>query len=152
MKADDFFESAREAAAELERIERRIDSMRSNLSGGGSGVASTGGQRGDAHGMGKVDAAVDYEARMRPLLEQDRRILDRACRVLYGDGNGGGVARGIGNRYAEAVWHRALDAKTWKEVAAACDASTATVRRWYDVSMNYIDAVGFDGAIAGEEV
>ena len=46
----------------------------------------------------------------------------------------------------------ALDAKTWKEVAAACDASTSTVRRWYDISMDYIDAAGFDGAIAGEEV
>lgn len=151
MGAADFFESVRAAALEKGRIERRLERMRASISGGGSSVAaSTGGGR-DAHGMGRVDRAVDYEARVRPLLDADRALVERARRVLYGDDGDGGVAKGIGTDYADTVWWRACEAKTWDEVADACAASRSTAKRWYSVAIDYMDAVGLEGAAAGRE-
>ena len=118
---------------------------------GGSGVPASRGSRRDPGGMGAVDRAVDYEARVRPVLEADRALVRRALAVLYGDGGAGGVAKGIGLDYAEAVRLRACEAMTWDGVAERLAASSSTARRWYAVAMDYIDAVGLDGAAEGAE-
>lgn len=152
MGASDFFASVREAASEAARIERRIERMRGSLQGGSSGVASASGARADVHGTAAIDRAIDYEARVRPVLDADRALVERARRVLYGDDGDGGVAKGIGSDYADAVWWRACEARTWDEVADACAASRSTAKRWYSVAIDYIDAVGFEGADEGAGV
>lgn len=152
MGASDYFEAVRAAAAEVSRIERAIARMRSAIGPGGSGVSVSGGSRGGGDAAAPIDRVIDYELRVQPTLDEDRALLGRAAAVLYGRDGSGGVARAIGSAYADAVWWRACCALSWGEVSRRCVASRSTVKRWYAVAMDYVDAVGFEGAAEGAEV
>lgn len=148
MGARDFFASVREAALEIRRIEARIERMRS--APGWSGAVAVAGGPAPSNGTAGIDRALDYEEAVRPVLAQDRDRVAAARRILYG-GGAGGVALGIGASYADAVWWRACAGGTWDEVAERCMTSRATAIRWYGVAMDYVDAVGPEGAAEGVE-
>lgn len=153
MRARDFFASVRAAShdasvarAQLDELEMRALSLGSPGAGGVSGGGS------DVNGTAAADALVDREEALRRRRDADYALIDRACEVLYGVGGEGGVARAIGVRYAEVVWHRDCGEETWARVAEVLGVSVSTAKRCYGVAMDYVDSVGLGGAAAAREV
>lgn len=153
MGARDFFESARAASrdaararAELERMEQR------RLSLGSSAAASVSSSRRDVNGTAASIALVDREAALHRRVEEDYRLLDMACEVIYGADGEHGIRRGLGPAYADVVWHRACGDETWAVVSALVGLSRRTCVRYYGVAMDYVDSVGLEGAAGSSEV
>lgn len=113
---------------------------------------AVGGGSGHSDPMDRVVEVVDFEAVMRQRMEDDRELLSDAARVLYGEDGRAGVAKGMGSAYADAVYHRALDARTWDAVAREMYMAQSTVIRLYDAAMDYIDSAGLDGATRGDSL
>lgn len=149
--ARDFFGAVRTAAVEVERYERNIERMES-----AEGVRAQGygpSARGTAsRGMRATDARIDYESRMGPIVERNYRIIDEACRILYGDGNDGGVYALAGQQCADVLWWRCCCAKSWTVTASMMQASERSVHRWADVAMDCVDGMGASSVIAGRGV
>ena len=108
MSARDFFESVRSAAIDADSITRRIQAMESR-----EGVrAQTYGPRGRGgvrDAMAATDARMDFEGRIERRREEDYRLIDAACSVIYGaDQSTGGVGAILGAAYADALWLVAL--------------------------------------------
>ena len=54
--------------------------------------------------MAHTDSRIDYESRMAERIEQDYRLLDMACAVLYGRESGkGGVDALMGSAVADCI-------------------------------------------------
>lgn len=102
--------------------------------------------------MDRVVDVVDFEAVMETRLKRDRELLADAASVLYGEDGSAGVAKGMGSAYADAVYHRALDARTWDAVAREMYMAQSTVIRLYDAAMDYVDSAGLDGATRGDSL
>ena len=150
--AEDLFEAARSAAAELSAIARHMDALRSRTGLAAASVAAgVSGTPGDPCGTDASVAAMDYERRMAPRVAENRALLSLACSLLYGDG-GGGAAALVGYAKADAVWWRYVDARPWCEVAEAVGTSKPTAMRWAREVFDVVDAVGIERAMAGTGV
>ena len=84
--AREFFESAREAARDAERIRRQLDAMESRtLSLGGGGFEPRVRSTPDPDRMGlRVSALIDHGGMLERRQAEDYRLIDAACRILYG--------------------------------------------------------------------
>lgn len=116
--ARDLFEAAREAARDAARVSRELAEMEGRAEALGSGgfgprVRSTGEPDRMA---GRVAAMVDREAMLEARQEEDYRLIDAACAVLYGDGGRGGLYALVGWP-ADAIYHHYLGLRTWAETA-----------------------------------
>lgn len=59
-------------------------------------------------------ARIDYEARMAERIEEDYKLIDLACRVLYGEESGkGGVDALMGSAVADCISFRYVDARPY---------------------------------------
>lgn len=146
--ARDFFGAVRQAAIETGRYERNLERMESAEGVRAQGYGPT--ARGTAtRGMGATDARIDYEARMEPIMARNYDLIGDACRVLYGDGNDGGLYALAGHGCADALWWRCCCAKSWAETADMLSSSVSTARRWADVGMDVVDGMGTRSAIGG---
>lgn len=152
MAAREYFETVRGAAVELDRTRRTLERMRARTQPKTQRYDAAGGGSGHSDPMDRVVEVVDFEAVMRQRMEDDRELLSDAARVLYGEDGRAGVAKGMGSAYADAVYHRALDARTWDGVARVMFMSRSKVQQLYEAAADYVDAVGLDGAMLGAEV
>lgn len=152
MTAREYFETVRGAAVELDRTSRTLERMRARTMPKAQRYDAVGGGSGHSDPMDRVVEVVDFEAVMRRRMEDDRELLADAARVLYGEDGRGGVAKGMGSAYADAVYHRALDARTWNAVAREMYMAQSTVIRLYDAAMDYVDSAGLDGATRGDSL
>lgn len=152
MTAREYFETVRDAAVELDRTSRTLERMRARTMPKAQRYDAVGGGSGHSDPMDRVVEVVDFEAVMRQRMEDDRELLSDAARVLYGEDGRAGVARGMGSAYADAVYHRALDARTWDAVAREMYMAQSTVIRLYDAAMDYVDSAGLDGATRGDSL
>lgn len=152
MTAREYFETVRDAAVELDRTSRTLERMRARTMPKAQRYDAVGGGSGHSDPMDRVVEVVDFEAVMRQRMEDDRELLSDAARVLYGEDGRAGVAKGMGSAYADAVYHRALDARTWDAVAREMYMAQSTVIRLYDAAMDYIDSAGLDGATRGDSL
>ena len=145
MSARDLFEAAREASRDAEYIRRRLLRMEGAEGVRGASLApSVSGTRSDVNCTGRVDARIDYEARVSGRLEEDYALIDLACAVLYGDDNGGGVAALLGTRVADLLWHHYLDDESWDEAAEAVGYARMTAFREKDKALDLVDMYGVD--------
>lgn len=128
--AREMLEAAREASLDALRIGRQLRAMEERAAGlGGGGLGARVGGTGEPDRMGaRVAAMVDHEARLEERLEEDYRLIDAACEVLYGDGDAadGGLWAIAGWR-ADAIFHHYLALRTWEETAALVGYSTRYV-------------------------
>lgn len=152
MSAREYFETVRDAAVELDRTSRTLERMRARTMPKAQRYDAVGGGSGHSDPMDRVVEVVDFEAVMRQRMEDDRELLSDAARVLYGEDGRAGVAKGMGSAYADAVFHRALDARTWNAVAREMYMAQSTVIRLYDAAMDYVDSAGLDGATRGDSL
>lgn len=151
--AEDFFEAVREASREAERTRLTLLQMEAREGVRAQGYESHGrsGHRADA--MARTDSRIDYESRMAERIEQDYRLLDMACAVLYGCESGeGGVDRLMGSAVADCISFRYVDARPWSEVAALMGYSRWSRRSLRDLcqrGFDRIDSLGWERAIEG---
>lgn len=141
--AREFFESAREAARDAERIARQLDGMEARaLSLGGGGFEPRVRSTPDPDRIGAtVAASIDQGERLRARQDEDYRAIDAACRVLYGADNRSGLYALVGWP-ADAIYHHYLALRTWEDTAALLGYSPAHVRRMAMCALDLADANG----------
>ena len=141
--AREFFESAREAARDAERIRRQLDAMEHRaLSLGGGGYEGRVRSTPDPDRIGaSVSAMLDQTERLRERADEDYVIIDAACRVLYGADNRSGLYALVGWP-ADAIYHHYLALRTWEVTAAMLGYSVQHVRRQVLYALDLADANG----------
>lgn len=141
--AREFFEAAREAARDAERICRQLDAMESrSLSLGGGGYEGRVRSTPDPDRIGaSVSAMLDQEERLRERADEDYAVIDAACRVLYGADNRSGLYALVGWP-ADAIYHHYLALRTWEVTAAMLGYSVQHVRRQVLYALDLADANG----------
>jgi hypothetical protein len=141
--AREFFESAREAARDAERIRRQLDAMESRaLSLGGGGFEPRVRSTPDPDRIGaSVSAMLDQGERLRERADEDYAIIDAACKVLYGADNRSGLYALVGWP-ADAIYHHYLALRTWEETASMLGYSVQHVRRQVLYALDLADANG----------
>ena len=141
--AREFFEAAREAARDADRIRLQLAAMdaRSESLGGGGfepRVRSTP----DPDRMGiRVASLVDHGEMLARRQAEDYQLIDAACRVLYGPDDRGGLYALVGWP-ADAIYHHYLALRTWDETARLMGYSVRHVQRSVDVALDLADANG----------
>ena len=141
--AREFFESAREAARDAERIRRQLDAMESrSLSLGGGGFEGRVRSTPDPDRIGaSVSAMLDQTDRLRERADEDYAVIDAACRVLYGPDNRSGLYALVGWP-ADAIYHHYLALRTWEGTAAMLGYSVRYVQRSVAWALELADANG----------
>ena len=151
--AEDFFEAVREASREAERTRLTLLQMEAREGVRAQGYEPRVMVGGERDHMAHTDSRIDYEARMRERIEQDYRLLDMACQVLYGCESGkGGVDALMGSAVADCISFRYVDARPWSEVAALLGYSRWSRRSLRDMcqrGFDRIDSLGWERAIEG---
>lgn len=148
--AREFFEAAREAARDAERIRRQLDAMderAASLGGGGfePRVRSTP----DPDRIGRAIAAiVDHGEVLRQRQDEDYALIDAACTVLYGEDNRGGLWALTG-WWADAIYHHYLALRTWDEVGAMLGYSAEHCCRCAAAAFEVADSWGMTSTVAG---
>lgn len=141
--AREFFDYAREASRDADRIGRQLAEMEVRAEGIGSGgfeprVRSTP----DPDRMaGRVVANADHKERLEARREEDYRIIDVACEILYGPDNRSGLYALVGWP-ADAIYHHYLALRTWDAVADMMGYSAQHVRRSVSAALDLADANG----------
>lgn len=117
--ARELFEAAREAARDAERIRLQLASMEARATHvGGGGFEPRVRSTPDPDRMGATVAALaDHGGMLERRQAEDYRLIDAACRVLYGPDNRGGLYALVGWP-ADAIYHHYLALRTWDETAA----------------------------------
>ena len=141
--ARDFFEAAREAARDAERVSRQLGGMeRRALALGGGGFEPRVRSTHDPDRIGRaVGALVDHEAMLEARQAEDYRLIDAACVVLYGRDNRSGLYALVGWP-ADAIYHHYLALRTWEETARMLGYSVRHVQRSVDAALDLADANG----------
>lgn len=151
--ARDFFDSVREASREAERTRLTLMQMEAREGVRAQGYEPRVTVGGERDRMAQTDARIDYEARMSERIEEDYRLIDLACRVLYGEESGkGGVDALMGSAVADCISFRYVDARPWPEVAALLGYSRWSVNSLRDLcqrGFDAIDSLGLERVIEG---
>ena len=151
--AREFFEAAREAARDAERIRRQLDAMEQrSLSLGGGGFEPRVRSTPEPDRMAsRVVATVDVAERLQQRQDEDYALIDAACAVLYGADNRSGLYAIVGWP-ADAIYHHYLALRTWKDTARMMGYSQQHVRRQVNVALDVMDANGSEYTVAGVAV
>jgi hypothetical protein len=141
--AREYFEAAREAARDAERIRRQLAGMeRKALALGGGGFEPRVRSTPDPDRIGRsVAAMVDHEEILTRRQDQDYRIIDAACAVLYGHDDRGGLYALVGWP-ADAIYHHYLALRTWEETADLMGYSVRHTQRAVAWALDLADANG----------
>lgn len=141
-----FFEAVREASREAERTRLTLLRMEAREGARVQTYAERVSVGGERDRMAQTDARMDYEERMRERIEEDYKLIDLACRVLYGEESGkGGVDALMGSAVADCISFRYVDARPWPEVAALLGYSRWSRRSLRDLCQQGFDAIDFFG-------
>ena len=148
--AREFFEAAREASRDAERIKRQLDAMAERAEGlGGSGFEPRVRSTSDPDRMGgRVAAMVDRESILRERQAEDYALIDRANEVLYGRDGRSGLWALAGWR-ADAIALHYLNDMKWSEVAQALCYSEPHVWQQAQAAIDTCDAWGMTSVIGG---
>ena len=141
--AREFFDYAREASRDAERIGRQLAEMEVRAEGIGSGGFEPRVRSTPTHDkMGSAVASfVDREQKLRAQQEYDYAIIDKACALLYGTDNEHGL-RSLLGWPADALFHHYLALLTWDATAQILGYSASHVRNQANAALDYLDANG----------
>lgn len=142
----ELFAAVRDASRETQRHRRTLERMEA-----GEGVRGSGGfeprvrsSAADVNGTARTLARVDYEASVERRIEEDWRLIDLGCALLYGRESGrGGVEALMGGVVADCIYFRFVAAESWAEVAAHVGYSKSQCRRFTEQGMDGIDFFGW---------
>lgn len=139
----EFFDAVRTAARDAERIGRQLAEMEARAESlGGGGFEPRVRSTPDHDRMAaRVAASMDHEARLEDRREEDYRLIDAACEVLYGADNRSGLYALVGWP-ADAIYHHYLSLRTWDDVADLMGYSTRHVQTCVSAAFDLADANG----------
>ena len=139
----ELFDAARAAARDAELCARQLASMEeSALSLGGGGFEPRVRSTPDPDRIGaNVAAGMDVRAVLEARRDEDGRVTDAACRVLYGPDRRSGLYALVGWP-ADAIYHHYLALRTWEQVADMLGYSVQHVRRQAMAALDLADANG----------
>lgn len=148
--AREFFEAAREAALDANRISRQLLRMEeAATSPGGQSFEPRVRSTPDPTRMAAATAAlVDVGERLRARQDEDYRLIDAACHVLYGTDDEAGLWSLVGWR-ADAIFHHYLALRTWAEVGEMLGYGEQHVWRQAMAALDSADAWGVVATVAG---
>lgn len=150
--AREFFEAAREASIDADRISRRLAEMEASEGVRAQGYDAQGrGSNRDVNGMRRTEARIDFERRVEARREADYDLIDRATSVIYGDGQTGmgGIGALMGGAVADVMWWRYCAAESWAVVALSCGYSKSQCRRLCAQGLNACDFFGWANVESG---
>lgn len=141
--AREFFMAARAAAVDANRCARQLADMenRAESLGGGGFEGRVRATREPDRMATRVAAMVDQEERLRERQEEDYRLIDAACEILYGPDNRSGLYALVGWP-ADAIYHHYLALRTWEETADALGYSVRYTQRSVAWALDLADANG----------
>lgn len=146
--ARDMFEAAREAALDAERIRRQLAAM-DVAPVGGQGFEARVRSTPDPDRIGReVSACLDQQSRLLARQEEDYRLIDAACAVLYGTDSDAGLWALVGWR-ADALYHHYLALRTWAEVGELLGYSAEHCCREAMAALDVADAWGYASTVDG---
>ena len=149
--ARQLFEAAREAVREMERTRRMLEAMEAAEQSGGSTLGAKVAAGSVSDPMRRVDARLDREAVWERRIEEDARLMDYACCLLYGaeqDGRGG-VAALMGSLWADVIWWRYLGDATWAKAGEVVGYSRTRCKELAAEAMDALDAYGAERMLGG---
>ena len=151
--ARDLFDAAREAARDADRIERKLavmDAEEGDEPLGSGGFEPRVRSTPDHDRMAaRVASRVDRRAHLERRQEEDYRLIDAACSVLYGeDGVSDGLRALVGWR-ADAIYYHYLSLWTWAEVGDLLGYSPEHCCREASAAFDTADACGYESVLAG---
>lgn len=148
--AREFFEAAREASRDADRITRQLDALRERATSvGGSDFAPRVRSTPDPDRMGAaITTAMDHADLLMRRRDEDIRLMDAACTVLYGEGGRGGLWALAGWR-ADALWHHYLALLTWEQVGALLGYTAEHACREAMAALDMADSWGMLRTIEG---
>lgn len=152
MGARSFFESVREASFDAERCRCQLDYLETNALriSSPSFEARVSGTHDPDRMACRVAALVDQEAALHARIEEDYRLIDLACTVLYGaDGMSDGLARLVPTWWCDAVYYHFCQRRTWAQVGALLGYSERHVRNQASAALDVADATGLMDTIGG---
>ena len=158
MRAGDFFRAVRDAAEDAERCARQLKALELRLHSSGGGTyeprARAGAER-DRIGR-RVAAFLDQEAVIEARQDEDYRLIDRACAVLYGGDQtgGGGLCKAPPSKaalWADALWWRYCAAESWDGCARAMGNSPADCRKACAHALTWLDKTGYAASLMDVE-
>lgn len=147
----ELFESAREASRDALRIRDELEHLEARTVAMGSPSLEAHGRgcRAD-HVAGRVAALVDNSAALERRLEDDYRLIDAACEILYGrDGVSDGLAVLAPAWWADAIYYHFLALRKWEDVAAMLSYSERHVFECVRAAFDLMDAHGMCATVGG---
>ena len=149
--AREFFESVQSAAMDAERCRRQLERLEQAALALPSGMPEfhRGGTPSDRVGA-RVAGYVDQEAALHRRIEDDYRLIDAACEVLYGhDGMSDGLASIAPPWWADSIYHHYLALMKWDEIALMMMYDRSYVRRCVGAAFDLMDANGMTATVEG---
>ena len=147
--AETFFNQARDAARDLDRMTKALERMKSGEGIGGASLGPMAPHGSISDPMSKVDARLDRESIWSRQIEECQQTVDTATAILYGTDGRTGLARALGNLYADTLWLRYLDSRTIKAIAILYQCSRSRVYHLTQIALDFIDSNGFDDTMRG---
>lgn len=141
--AREFFEAARSAAREADRIGRELAEMEASADAtGGSGFEPRVLSTPEPDRMAsRVASKVDREGMLERRQDECYEVIDAACAVLYGHDNRSGLYALVGWP-ADAIYHHYLALRTWEDAARLVGYSVSHVKHMTSAAMELADANG----------
>lgn len=149
--ARELFEAVGEAVRDAERCTTRLDMLDATASGVGSPSFEP---RVISHrhdGLERrVIAAVDERERLEKRIEEDYRLIDSACTILYGsDQQHDGLSALCPRWWADALYHHYLNGMSWAVVGELMGYTEQHVWRSAKAALEVADAHGMAATVAG---
>lgn len=143
--AREYFTAAADAAKDMERAKGRIEWLR-NREGLHAASFEPHTTSGISDPTAATDTRMEEELKIQKLnLEYDEAVLDDAWEVV------GGISRGLGGSFAQAVSAHYLWLQPWKQVAREFSPrlTVSTVTKMAYAAFDWVDYVGFARAREG---
>jgi len=141
--ARELFGAAMEAARDAERISRQLEALDEGSDGLTAGDFEPRVRRTSDPGRmaSMVARRIEQRARLEERQDEDYRLIDRACELLYGPDNHGGLYSLVGWP-ADAIYHHYLALRTWEEVGRIMAYHPRYVKERVAWAMDLADANG----------
>lgn len=149
--AADLFEAARSAALDRDSICRQLSAIRASkgISGVSYEGSSVSGSSADPTGSGRMAAMIDHEGRLRRRMREDEELLGKCAAMLYGTAGDEGLAKSMGPSYADALFWRYLEARSWETVARILGVSKTCAMDTAAAALDAVDSFGAAKLLAG---
>lgn len=153
-RARDLFDATRDASREADGIARQLRALEERaLSMGSPGTDARVRTTPDPqHRNRMADAYMDRAEGLRRRQDDDYRLIDLACAVLYGEDNEAGLASIAPPWWADALWWHYVNGASWPETAKAVHYSPQRCQQVRSLAFDTIDSWGFAATIAGRQL